>query len=85
MVTPSTAIITSVRAAFFAGGWRKSGTPSATASTPVSAVQPFANAVSRMNTVTMPLLSVGRGSDGTTGSTLPVSVAHGARRNQASA
>src|SRR5512140_304136 len=42
----SRAIHTSVAAAFRASGGRNAGTPSDTASTPVIAVQPFANAVS---------------------------------------
>src|SRR3954453_22733478 len=48
----SSAIVTSVAAAFFASGGRNAGTPSDTASTPVIAVQPFANAVSSRNVVT---------------------------------
>ncbi len=61
-----------MRAAFFAGGSLNIGTPSATASTPVSAVQPFAKAVSSRNVVIMPVLNVGSTSVGATGSTLPV-------------
>jgi len=45
------AIATSVADAFFASGGRNAGTPFDTASTPVIAVQPFANAVSRRNVV----------------------------------
>ena len=47
----STAIVTSVAAAFLASGGRNAGTPSDTASTPVIAVQPLANAVSNRNVV----------------------------------
>ncbi len=72
IVTPRPAISTSVLAAFFAGGSLNIGTPSATASTPVSAVQPFANAVSRRNVVINPVLKVGSGSVGSTGVTLPI-------------
>ena len=39
-------MVMSVAAAFFDSGGRKAGTPSDTASTPVIAVQPLANAVS---------------------------------------
>src|SRR3954471_19737101 len=45
------AIATSVADAFLASGGRNAGTPFDTASTPVIAVQPFANAVSRRNVV----------------------------------
>ena len=45
MPTASTAITTSVAAAFLLSGFRKAGTPFDTASTPVIAVHPFANAV----------------------------------------
>ena len=41
---------TRVDAAFLLSGGRKAGTPFDTASTPVSAVQPFENAVSSTNT-----------------------------------
>src|SRR5436853_346471 len=47
----STAIVTSVPAAFFDSGALNAGTPSDTASTPVIAVQPLANAVSSKNVV----------------------------------
>ena len=47
----STAIVSSVAAAFFDSGGRNAGTPSDTASTPVIAVQPLANAVNRRNIV----------------------------------
>src|SRR2546422_44089 len=46
----STAMVTSVAAAFFDSGGRNAGTPSDTASTPVIAVQPLAKAV-RSNSV----------------------------------
>ena len=49
IVIASTAIVTSVCAAFFASGGRNAGTPFDTASTPVIAVQPFENAVSSRN------------------------------------
>src|SRR5258708_34161342 len=45
IVIASAAIVTSVAAAFFASGGLNAGTPSETASTPVIAVQPLANAV----------------------------------------
>src|SRR5712691_10935402 len=51
MTIASVAIATRVAAAFFASGGRKAGTPFDTASTPVIAVQPFANAVSNRNVV----------------------------------
>ncbi len=51
IVIASTAIATSVAAAFFASGGRKAGTPLETASTPVIAVQPLANAVRMRNIV----------------------------------
>ena len=47
----SVAIATSVADAFFASGGRNAGTPFDTASTPVIAVQPLANAVSSRNVV----------------------------------
>ena len=47
----SAAIATSVADAFLASGGRNAGTPLDTASTPVIAVQPLANAVSRRNVV----------------------------------
>ena len=47
----STAIINIVAAAFFDSGGLNAGTPFETASTPVIAVQPFANAVSSRNNV----------------------------------
>ena len=47
----STAIATSVAEAFFDSGGRNAGTPFETASTPVIAVQPLANAVSSRNIV----------------------------------
>ena len=45
IVDASAAMTTSVDAAFLLSGFRKAGTPFETASTPVIAVQPFANAV----------------------------------------
>ena len=51
IVIASTAIVTSVAAAFFDSGGRNAGTPFDTASTPVIAVQPLANAVSSRNVV----------------------------------
>ena len=47
----SSAMVSIVDAAFFDSGRRKAGTPFETASTPVIAVQPFANAVSSRNSV----------------------------------
>ena len=49
MVMDITAIATSVCAAFLLSGGRNAGTPFETASTPVSAVQPFENAVRSTN------------------------------------
>ena len=46
IVIASTAIVTSVDAAFRLSGGRNAGTPFETASTPVIAVQPLENAVS---------------------------------------
>ena len=51
IVIDSTAIISIVDAAFFDSGGRKAGTPFETASTPVIAVQPFANALRSKNSV----------------------------------
>src|SRR5258708_35207877 len=51
IVIASAAIVTSVAAAFFASGGLNAGTPSETASTPVIAVQPLANAVRSRNVV----------------------------------
>ena len=47
------AIVTSVAAAFLDSGGRNAGTPSHTASTPVIAVQPLANAVRSKNVVSV--------------------------------
>src|SRR5205823_7705488 len=52
IVMASTAIVTSVAAAFFDSGGRNAGTPSDTASTPVIAVHPLANAVRSRKVVT---------------------------------
>ena len=49
IVIDSTAMATSVCAAFLLSGGRNAGTPFETASTPVIAVQPFENAVSSTN------------------------------------
>ena len=67
----SAAIVTSVADAFFASGGRNAGTPFDTASTPVIAVQPFANAVSSRNVVSgwCPALD---GSGTSTGTIVPV-------------
>ena len=46
-----TAMIIMVAAAFFASGGLNAGTPFDTASTPVMAVQPFENALSRRKRV----------------------------------
>ena len=66
-----TAMVTSVAEAFFDSGGRNAGTPFDTASTPVIAVQPLANAVRSRNVVSLawPVLA-GRGM--ATGTTLPV-------------
>ena len=62
-----TAMVSSVAAAFLASGFLKAGTPSDTASTPVIAVQPLANAVSSRNVVngTVPVSAGGGRSSGT--------------------
>jgi hypothetical protein len=67
----SVAIAISVAAAFFASGGRKAGTPFDTASTPVIAVQPFANAVSSRNVVNGCVPAFGA-SGVSTGSIVPV-------------
>ena len=54
MMTASAPMIASVVAALRAFGGRKLGTPLLTASTPVSAVQPLANARSARKTVSRP-------------------------------
>src|SRR5205823_8165932 len=69
--TPSAAIVTSVAAAFFDSGGRNAGTPSETASTPVIAVQPLANAVSSRNVVSGIEPALG-GSGASTGVKVPV-------------
>ena len=67
IVMASTAIETSVAEAFFDSGGRNAGTPFETASTPVIAVQPLANAVSSRNIVSRvePALAGGGRSSGT--------------------
>src|SRR5882672_5668063 len=67
----STAMVTSVAAAFFDSGGRNAGTPSETASTPVMAVQPLANAVSSRNVVSGTDPALG-GSGASTGTNVPV-------------
>src|SRR5207247_6545246 len=69
--TPSAAIVTSVAAAFFDSGGRNAGTPSDTASTPVIAVQPLANAVSSRNVVSGTVPAFG-GSGASTGTSVAV-------------
>ena len=54
IVIASAAIATRVDAAFRLSGGRNAGTPFDTASTPVIAVQPFENAVSKANVVSAP-------------------------------
>src|SRR5215468_12098866 len=71
IVMASTAIATSVADAFFDSGGRNAGTPFDTASTPVMAVQPFANAVNRRNVVSGACPASG-GNGAFTGATLPV-------------
>ena len=71
MVMASTAIVTSVADAFFASGGRNAGTPFETASTPVIAVQPLANAVSSRNIVSGAWPAFG-GSGALTGTMPPV-------------
>jgi hypothetical protein len=73
MVMASTAIRPSVRVAVCASGALKAGTPSETASTPVMAVQPLANADSSTNRVIDPAPRVGSGSVVTTGTAVPAS------------
>ena len=51
IVIASTAMVTSVDAAFLLSGGRNAGTPFETASTPVIAVQPLENAVRSANVV----------------------------------
>ncbi len=66
------AIAVIVLAAFFASGGLKAGTPLAMASTPVSATDPPAKALSRSR---MPMVSVPNGTasdSGGTGTTVPV-------------
>src|SRR2546422_4940700 len=75
IVMGGTAIINIVAAAFFAPGGLNAGTPFDTASTPVIAVQPFENAVSRRNSVSGELVDV-TGSTGTTCWTLPAITRH---------
>src|SRR6476646_1337765 len=67
----SDAIAINVADAFFASGGRNAGTPFDTASTPVIAVQPLANAVSNRSVVTgcWPALA---GSGASTGTITPV-------------
>jgi hypothetical protein len=67
---PITAIATSVAAAFFDSGGRNAGTPSDTASTPVMAVHPFANAVNSRNVVSG-LVPASGGRSATTGTIDP--------------
>src|SRR6266545_615517 len=75
IVIESTTIISIVAAAFFASGGLKAGTPFDTASTPVIAVQPFENAVSRRKSVNgAPTDS--SGATGVTGVTSPVITRH---------
>ena len=71
ITTASVAIATSVAEAFFASGGRNAGTPFDTASTPVIAVQPLANAVSNRRVVSgcWPALD---GSGASTGTMPPV-------------
>src|SRR5215831_18115737 len=71
IVIASTAIATSVADAFFDSGGRNAGTPFETASTPVIAVQPFANAVNSKNVVNLAVPASG-GSGACTGTTRPV-------------
>src|SRR5262252_5752182 len=71
IVMASTAIATSVADAFFDSGGRNAGTPFDTASTPVIAVQPFANAVSSRKVVRRDVPASG-GTGAWTGTTRPV-------------
>jgi len=67
----SSAIAVSVAAAFFDSGGRKAGTSFDTASTPVIAVHPLANAVSSRKVVSGACPASGGSATGT-GVTLPV-------------
>src|SRR5438034_4627247 len=74
IVMARTAMATSVAAAFFDSGGRNAGTPFDTASTPVIAVQPFADAVSTRKTDSVACSETG--SDAVTAWTEPVSTRH---------
>ena len=73
MPMASTAIRPSVRVAVCADGALNAGTPSDTASTPVIAVQPLANADSSTNSVIDPVPNVGSGFTGSIGTAEPAS------------
>src|SRR5438132_11764724 len=75
IVIASTAIVTSVAAAFLLSGRRNAGTPFEAASTPVMAVQPFEKAVSSMNVVSTPV-PVGIAPAAVTGASVPVAYRH---------
>jgi hypothetical protein len=67
IVIASVAMATSVAAALRLSGGLNAGTPFDTASTPVIAVQPFENAVSSANAVSMPPAWVSRTTPPATG------------------
>src|SRR5262249_53074882 len=72
IVIDITAIMTSVAAAFLLSGGLNAGTPFDTASTPVSAVQPLENAVSRTKTGNIVVPGGSGGSGGATGVSVPL-------------
>src|SRR5258706_6775929 len=76
IVIASTAIVTSVDAAFLLSGGRNAGTPFETASTPVIAVQPLEKAVRIANVVRMPVEVVVAPAAAATGSSDPVQYRH---------
>src|SRR5262245_35679805 len=76
IVIASTAIITSVCAAFRLSGGRKAGTPLETASTPVIAVHPLENAVNSMKVERTPAVEGDAGVSTGTGTSAPVRYRH---------
>ena len=71
----STAMISIVAAAFLASGGLNAGTPFDTASTPVIAVHPLANALRIRNSVNGSAVD-GTGATVSTGATVPASARH---------
>src|SRR5712691_1633795 len=76
IVIATTAIVTSVDAAFLLSGGRNAGTPFDTASTPVIAVHPFEKAVSSMNVDSIPTPAAGTAAGAGTGTSVPVAYRH---------